>query len=56
MELEYKKPSPNPREAIVKEYDIEVVFKENMLPTLTDIEKELNATTERYKAVGEARQ
>jgi glycosyltransferase involved in cell wall biosynthesis len=56
MELEYRKPSPNPRDAIVKEYDIEVVFKENMLPALMDIEKELAATKQRYAEVAEARQ
>lgn len=55
MELEYKKPSPNPRQHIVDNYDIEVVFEKHMLPAITDIEKNLKETLERYQKVGEAR-
>lgn len=56
MELEYKKPSPNPRDAIVKEYDIDFVFNTQMLPALTDIEKCLAESKQRYADVAEARQ
>lgn len=57
LELEYKKPSPRERarKAMVKNYDVEVVFNKHMLPTINDIEKRMIAEQERYKAVAEAR-